>query len=200
MLVDSRHTFDEAMSALLGGGRPDVVADDIHETDRRINALEQEIRRELVVHASVRGTADITAVMIMLMVSRKIERIGDNAKNIYDLAADGVDLSNADDLPVLSGYRDELSSLISTAAEIFDANDRVGGARFVARAVELQREFDERTSGLIHSSEPSSQGVPRALLYRYFKRIVANLEGIVSTVVNPLDLVDYNATGDVELD
>ena len=40
--------------------------------------------------------------------------------------------------------------------------------------------------------------VPRALLYRYFKRITANLSGVVSAVVSPVDQIDYYA--DVDYD
>ena len=52
---------------------------------------------------SVHGTSDITAVLVVLMVSRKVERIGDNAKNIYDLATYDVDLSQSEDAERAAG-------------------------------------------------------------------------------------------------
>lgn len=196
MLSESRHVFDEAMSALLAGADPDVLEADIYETDRRINQLEQEIRRELIVHTSVKGTTDITSVMVLLMVSRKIERIGDNAKNIYDLVLEGIDLSGARDLDELRRYRDEISGQIAETADIFAAGEAEQAEAFMEKAVALQQECDEKMHSYLHLDEPSSFTVPRALLYRYAKRIVAQLEGIVSAVVNPFDLIDYSPTGE----
>ncbi len=196
MLTESRHVLDLALSSLLAGADPAAVDEDIHDTDRRINALEQEIRRELVVHTSVRGAADITAVLILLMMSRKVERIGDNAKNIYDIAAQGIDLSEAPDRDELRRYRAEVSEAITLAGQVFNSADTEAAQAFVDRMVEIQGEFDEKVDALIVSTEPSNFGVPRALLYRYLKRIIANLEGMATAVVNPFDLIDYTPEGE----
>lgn len=195
MLGHARHIFDEAMSALLAGASPDALAEDIFGTDRRINELEREVRRELVVHVSVHGTADITAVLVVLMVSRKVERIGDNAKNIYDLATYDVDMSQAEDAPQLRAARDEVSQMMWTAAEVFRHEDVERGQEFLVRSRELQREYDRIVADLVRSSGRADHAVPRALLYRYLKRIVANLEGVVAGVVQPLEMIDYEPDG-----
>lgn len=195
MLGHARHVFDAAMGALVAGASPAALADDIFATDKRINALEQGVRRELIVHIGVRGTDDITAALVVLMVSRKVERIGDNAKNIYDLAAYGVDLSEDDDAAALRQARDEVSQMMGDAAEIFRTEDRDRARTYVARAWELQQAYDDVVAGLVRSEKVGRHAVPRALLYRYLKRIVANLEGVVAGVVQPLDLIDYGPQG-----
>src|SRR5690606_35551889 len=93
MLVDARHSFDLATSALLGGVDPEEVREEIHATDQRINRTEQELRRDLLVHVSVQGAFDIGDVLGYVLLIKKIERIGDQAKNIFDLATEGVDFS-----------------------------------------------------------------------------------------------------------
>lgn len=198
MLGHARHIFDEAMSALLAGASPEALADDVFGTDRRINELEREVRRELVVHLSVHGTADLTSVLVVLMVSRKVERIGDNAKNIYDLATYDVDLSGADDADKLRADRDEVSQMMWQAAEIFRSEDVERGEQFLTRSRELQREYDDVVADLVRSKSAADHAVPRALLYRYLKRIVANLEGVVAGVAQPLDLIDYSPEGTEE--
>jgi phosphate uptake regulator len=195
MLGHARHIFDEAMSALLAGASPEALADDIFGTDRRINELEREVRRELVVHLSVHGTSDITSVLVVLMVSRKVERIGDNAKNIYDLATYDVDLSHADDAEALRSARDEVSEMMWAAADIFRTEDVERGQVFLDRTRVLQRDYDDVVAELVRSQTTAEHAVPRALLYRYLKRIVANLEGVVAGVVQPLDLIDYEPDG-----
>jgi phosphate uptake regulator len=198
MLGHARHVFDAAMSALLAGADPDALADDIFGTDRVINELEREVRRELVVHTSVRGTADITSVLVVLMVSRKVERIGDNAKNIYDLATYGVNLAGAEDFDDLKAARDEVSQMMLDAATIFRDDDTEDAEPFLARSRELQRIYDDKVVDLVKADSSAHYAVPRALLYRYLKRIVANLEGVVAGVVQPLDLIDYSPDGTEE--
>jgi len=198
MLGHARHVFDAAMSALLAGADPDALADDIFGTDRIINELEREVRRELVVHTSVRGTTDITSVLVVLMVSRKVERIGDNAKNIYDLATYGVNLAGADDFDELRAARDEVSTMMFEAASIFREDDVETAEPFLTRSRELQRIYDDKVVDLVKAESSAHYAVPRALLYRYLKRIVANLEGVVAGVVQPLDLIDYSPDGTEE--
>jgi hypothetical protein len=38
---------------------------------------------------------------------------------------------------------------------------------------------------------PSSESVPRALYYRYLKRITAHLMNMMTSLVAPLDRLDY---------
>jgi hypothetical protein len=58
MFADDRHVFDLAMATLVGGDDPGTVRREIKSTDHRVNEGEREVRRELVVHASVVGAID----------------------------------------------------------------------------------------------------------------------------------------------
>jgi phosphate uptake regulator len=191
MIIDGRHTFDAAMNALVGGTDPAAVADDIRGTDQRINEAEQEIRRELVVHASVHGVGDVSTILAYMLVSRMLERIGDNAKNIFDLAEEGVSLGGGDDAEQLLAYRDEISELFSITGTILDARDSDAATEQLERVAELMREFDQVVLAQVRSSDPAVDAVPRALLARYLKRIVANLGNVMSSVALPVDKMDY---------
>ena len=192
MLADSRHAFDAAANSVLGGTDPEVVGPDLHTTDRGINELEREIRRELVVHASVHGTAvDIPLIMTYMNVVKDVERIGDYAKNIYDLAAQGADFTTAGDLGELVSYRDRVSELISEVAGVFHERSEDEARRLVDEGDQLLDEFDRHVRDLVESDAPSRRGVPRALLYRYYKRIVAHLMNVLSAVIMPVDQLDY---------
>jgi len=46
-------------------------------------------------------------------------------------------------------------------------------------------------SELVHSTGPALQAVPRALLYRFLKRVTAHSLNVVSAVVMPVDRLDY---------
>ena len=191
MLADDRHSFDAATSALLTGADASVVGPDLRVTDERVNEAERELRRELVVHASVHGTSQVPAILTYMSVVKDVERIGDYSKNIYDVAAQGVNLAQAPDREELIGYRDRISSMITEAARAFADEDVEAANRIIADGDALQDTFDARVAELVRSEQPGWEAVPRALLYRYYKRIVGHLMNLLSAVVMPLDRLDY---------
>lgn len=191
MLTDARHSFDLAMGALLAGADPDAVVEEVRATDQAINAAEQEVRRRLLVHAAVQGSGDIDTVLAYFMLSRKIERIGDQAKNILDLALEGVDLSGAADASELRALRDEISAAFATAIAILDPASSGDAAAFRSAMNDAARANETKLRSLLHSDAPASEAVPRALLFRYLKRIAANLGGVASTLTDPFDQIDH---------
>jgi phosphate transport system protein len=191
MFADDRHAFDLAMAALLGGAAPKSVGSELRATDRRVNEAEREIRRELVVHASVQGTVDTPAVLVYMSIVKDVERIGDYAKNIFDLAADGVSLHDDPDAEALLELRNEVSRMISDVAEIFRDSDTGRARETLTRGDELLDDFDERVSALVRGTDQGPHAVATALLHRYLKRVVAHLMNVLSAVVMPVDRLDY---------
>ncbi|MCP5029271.1 MAG: phosphate uptake regulator PhoU [Actinomycetia bacterium] len=197
MLGDARHSFDLAMTSLLttDEGSPDG---EVYRTDQRINDAERQIRRELVVHSAVQGTQDLATVLAHLLLIKKIERIGDQAKNIMDLRSEGVAFSSGPDVDVLRKARNDVSDAYADLLRVISNNehDRINDYR--TQVDELVASYEQALRDLIHSDQPASEAVPRALLYRYLKRIAANLSGIASTLTDPLDQIDYRDGDDDE--
>ena len=190
MVTDARHTFDLAMNAITGGSVASV-ADEVRRTDRQINVTEMEIRRELVVHFSVHAGGDATEMLVFMNMVKDLERIGDYNKNVFDLAEEGVSFAGADDLERILGFRDEISSRIALMGEILTVRDEERARAYIARSDELRREFDNLVNELVHSTEPALHAVPRALLYRFLKRITAHSLNVVTAVIMPVDRLDY---------
>ena len=190
MIADARHTFDLAMNAVTGGA-VETVADEVRRTDRQINLTEIEIRRELLVHISVHGTADAGEMLVFMNMIKDLERIGDYNKNIFDLALEGVSFSGAEDLEQILGFRDELSSRIALMGEILDTRDEDRARAYIERGDQLRREFDGLVNELVHATAPALIAVPRALLYRFLKRVAAHCANVVTAVVMPVDRLDY---------
>ncbi|GGI05019.1 PhoU domain-containing protein [Egicoccus halophilus] len=191
MFADDRHAFDLAMSALLGGAAPHSVGAELRATDHRVNEAEREIRRELVVHASVHGGIDTPAILIYMSIVKDVERIGDYAKNLYDLAADGARLDTAGDIDELNELRFEVSRLVSDAGDVFGARDTERARDVLMRGDQLLDDCDDRVSALVRGEDQSPGAVARALMFRYLKRIVAHLMNVLSAVVVPVDRLDY---------
>jgi phosphate uptake regulator len=199
MLADARHSFDLATSTVLGGVDPEAVREEIHSTDQRINRTEQELRRDLLVHVSVQGAADIGDVLGYILLIKKIERIGDQAKNVFDLATEGVNLADAPDAAVFVDVHQALSSMLDEVAVLLTEQDEEKVEEFRTRADAMRIEEERRIRELMHSDEPGHWAVPRAILHRYLKRIVANLAGVASSITEPVQYHDYFDAGQTDI-
>lgn len=195
MLSDCRHTFDVAMAALEAGSDIDALAADVHATDERINATEEDVRRRLVVHVAVHGGEDVGIVLADLLIVKKVERIGDQHKNILDLAEEGVRLTGADDLPRIQALRAEVSEMFARTAAVVTAADGAGALALAERATEMRHDLERLIRDMIHSDMPASHAVPRALLFRYLKRIVANLAGVAMSVRDGIERIGRDLDG-----
>ncbi|MFT7645711.1 MAG: Na+/phosphate symporter [Candidatus Poriferisodalaceae bacterium] len=200
MLGDARHSFDLATSSLLAGLDHVAVAEDIRATDQRINETEQELRSELVVHVSVHGSSDIGSVLGLILLLKKIERIGDQAKNILDLAENGVSLQGEDDIDDLLAERALVSAFFSEAAERLAEPDEGTLEDLDERISAVTAHCQASIDGYLTSDRPGREVVPRAIYHRYLKRIAANLLGVVRTATEPIQHADYEDGGATDTD
>jgi phosphate uptake regulator len=191
MLRHDRIELDLALSALMGEVSGQSVNDQLRSTDRKVNELEREIRRELLVHASVFGGIDTPAILVYMSIVKDIERVGDYAKNLLDLALDGANLSTTPDAAEWQRLRGEVKEYIVDAAAAFAKRDSNRSRDLLMRGDKLLSEFDEGVSALVRNDEPGTQSVARVLTHRYLKRVIAHLMNVLSSVVMPLDKLDY---------
>jgi phosphate uptake regulator len=192
MLVTGRHIFDLAVNTVLGGADPATVGEEIRRSDRSINKAERHIRRELVVHVSVRGhQADLPRVLVAMSVIKDAERIGDYTKNIWDLGAAGIDLSEAADIDRLLEMRDRTSGVLAQTARIYADRDGEAVHDLVPVWDEWLDEYDDCLLYQLRSGNTASDAVSRALLCRYFKRITAHSMNVITSLVMPVHRLDY---------
>ena len=113
MLTNSMHTFDVAMNCLLGDTNLDTVRDDLYATDKAINELHREVRREMIVHSAVNSrNLDIPLLLSYMTMSKDIERIGDYCKNLFEIAETGNTFTKGDDLDDYIELRNDIGKLI----------------------------------------------------------------------------------------
>ncbi len=188
MLEDGRHVFDAASNSLLGGADPNTVKEDIWATDKRINANERRIRRRLITHAAVHGRTEFPVCLALMSIVKDAERIGDYAKNIFDLSwieAGVLDSSRAD----LVTLKDASSRLLAKSRNVYDTQDVEGARAFIGECESLQGQCEEKLRELCLLEGENAAST--ALVYRYIKRILAHSMNIITSVVMPLDRLDY---------
>ena len=191
MVLDGRDVYDTAMEALFGGGKSKETKRELKTTDRGINTAQQDVRRDLMLHASVNDTVDLPLVLAYMSTVKDVERIGDYSKNFYDLVKYGADFEGAPDHELLADYRDRVSTLLGDAAETFRERDEERARNLIAKADSFLDEYDAHVKAASQSTGPASDAVARALYVRFLKRITAHVMTFLTSRVLPVDRLDY---------
>ncbi|HHC09435.1 MAG TPA: hypothetical protein ENK55_12080 [Actinobacteria bacterium] len=191
MLNDAYRVYDGAAEALFGAGKSKETKRELRATDRGINVAEQEVRRMLMVHVSVRETVDLPLVLVYMSIVKDVERIGDYAKNIYDLVRYGADFATAQDREELEHYRRVVGRLILDAAEVFSARDTDEAKKLISKADDFLDEYDAKVKAMFAWEGAPADAVARALYYRFLKRITAHVMNFLTGLVMPVDRLDY---------
>lgn len=191
MLADNNTTFGLATDAVFGRADPTGIGKELRKSDRQVNRGERAIRRELMVHAGVAGAADYPLMLVYMSIIKDIERVGDYAKNIWDLTVDGFSLAGAPDEEMWADRFARTQDLINETAVIFSERNADQATTRLSEMDEWTTEFDDEISTLVRTASSAGSSAARALLNRYLKRVTAHLMNVMTAVVMPLDRLDY---------
>ena len=191
MMYDGRSVFDASIGAVFGGGKSRETKKEVKGTDKGINQAQRDVRRALMLHSAVTGDVDLPLVLTYMSVVKDVERIGDYAKNIYDLAKYGVDFEVAPDRTELEQYAGNVGQLITDAADVFEVKDSAVAEHLIAKADGFLDDYDDHVRAAYKSEGPVADAVARALFYRYLKRITAHVMNLLTSLVVPIDRLDY---------
>lgn len=192
MLGSCQDAFRLATGCLLGESDVDSNAEAVLALDKDINRMERAIRRELLIHGTVRGAEVDQGLMLTYMsLAKDAERIGDKCKDILELAQMGADFTNSDDTAELVEHRNHVAELIKETRETFAEQDTERVHELIQLIEEDESHYDRHVTRFVMSTEPSRHAAPRALFYRYIKRISGHLANILSSVVMPVDRLDF---------
>jgi phosphate uptake regulator len=191
MMRDAKAVYDAATQAVFGGGKSKETKREVKGTDRQINRAQQEVRRALLIHASVVGAMDLPLTLAYMSVVKDVERAGDYAKNLYDIAKYGADFSAAADREELEGYCEAVGRLLDEAAAVFEDRDIERANELVAKADTFLDEYDDHVTAMVYSEGSAFDAVTRALYYRYLKRITAHVMNLMTSLTLPVDQLDY---------
>lgn len=192
MLASCQDTFRLATSAVFGEEDVTIAGDQLEETDKDLNRTERAIRRELLVHGTVRGAeVDLGLMLAYMSIAKDIERIGDYCKNIWNLAQMGVSFREADDLEELTKHRMRVAALLERALRAFSEQDGDAVHELIPAIREDLQHYDAHIIQFVSSDLPGRYSAPRALWYRYLKRISAHLSNTLSSIVMPVDRLDF---------
>ena len=65
----------------------------------------------------------------------------------------------------------------------------------ITEAEQLEDHCDDRITEIIRSGKQMDSNAVYALSYRYFKRTASHVRNVLTSIVQPIDLLDYTDSG-----
>jgi phosphate uptake regulator len=165
----------------------------LYNKDKRINKLERKIRRRVVSHLSVRGSrAEVPSALIFMNVVKDGERIGDYVKNLHEVVEM---MPNEPDRQLYKEHLADasvaISELFTQTREAFLESDEELAGKVIKKAKSEGRKYEDDIRAITTSGLATHDAVCLVLVLRFFKRVVAHMSNIASTVVMPVDMIDF---------
>lgn len=194
MLDASRRAFQLAADAYLRYADAEEVRAELFALDKSINKSERTIRKELVIHTTIHGTADFDQCLIMMSIVKDAERLGDIAKNVYDLAVDAPDVPEALTKGKLEMVKNAILALIDHCRHIFDSQDEQMATELICQAAAIEDTCDKNIHWFLAEKDSNQRAdVAYALAFRYFKRYASHVRNIASSIVQPVHKLDFTS-------
>jgi phosphate transport system protein len=185
--------FDFTIGVMVDGKSDGDKQEMLYNRDIRINLLERQIRRRVVSRLSAKGSrAEIPTALIFMNVVKDAERIGDYIKNLHEVSE--MMPANVD----RGIFRDHLAGSAADIAELFTLTGRAFGdsdeetANKVIKIAKSEgRKYEDGIRTITTGDLGTHDAVCLVLSLRFFKRMAAHMSNIASTVVMPVDLIDF---------
>ena len=192
MLETSYGMFSDAVAALHKEG---ALVDDIYERDRELNRFERRVRRKIVTHLSISSKPDVNTGLVITAIIIDIERIGDYAKNISELAVELAAPFDAGELNVEVRHLERLvDGNFADLLVALEGSDEDRARRILKQHKEVSGTVEGHLKSLRQGlvlAEDSGRAVTVALYLRYLKRMSAHLKNVATSIVNPFHRIGY---------
>ncbi len=191
--------FEQSVESLKDHSKADGLKQELYSEDKNVNKKEQDIRKKLVEHLSINPRQDFVACLVFMSIVKDAERIGDYAKNIFELTSiikEGVE----DDFGVLlisltNTIMKDLEEVITS----FRDSDYEKAKEIMVRHKEISSQVESLIRSLsLREDFPSNKIVGYTLFLRYLKRISSHTANIASAIVNPLEKIDFAVEGELK--
>jgi phosphate uptake regulator len=192
MLDDTEIMFRSVCGRLLENIEEPGMKQKIYDIDKKVNSLQKDIRKRVVEHLSLQPTVDVAACLVLMSVVKDAERLGDYCKNLYEVTEL---LAKPVDRELFTKYFDGIEKDILT---MFDLTEKafIEADEEKARLTwdyktRLTKDCNRIVTELAKCDLSVNEAVCFVLVARYFKRLIAHLVNIATSVILPLSDLDY---------
>ena len=175
---------------------PAQVDIDIYEADAKVNKYERRIRKKVMQHLQQQTREDLYSGLLLISVVIDMERIGDECKNVLNLA------QNYHGQLKAKSFEEDLKNIETAVSEVFTRVQTQFRKMNEVDAEKLLNEFrwvnkvcDKRENDLIREEDKSlspAKAAAIALYIRHLKRINSHLRNIATSVVSPFDRIGFS--------
>jgi len=193
MLQIAQHLTLKAGTIIFEGKSSPEARTWIYEQDVKVNALEREIRKQVIAHLSLsQNTLDLPYCLLLMSLVKDVERIGDYSKNLAEIVdfrpgALPEDAIGTELREVRAGVEEAFERL----ANVLDESDHEAALELIRRGKDLARQCKALIRKIAASEHDPATVTALTLGTRYYKRVGGHVLNILSSVVMPLHKVDY---------
>ena len=195
MLLDVKEMYDMAVPTLRKSDIP-CNPEEIQKRDKVINRYERQVRRDVYIHMVMTDNPDRYTALVLLNIIIDIERIGDYAKNIVELASwFPTRLSGGKMEKDLEIVEQGVGEFLEQVHLVFRDSDEELARQLLEKYTGVGQVCDQNIKELIscHKCELSpNEAVATAAYFRFLKRINAHCITIATSVVNPFDRIGFH--------
>lgn len=192
MLIFAHGMFDSVCKKLIRNENIPSLEDKIYGDDEKINKLQKGIRTRVIEHLTFQPTVDASVCLLLMSVVKDAERLGDYCKNLLEiiqLLDEPMDGNKYE--RYFKTMDKEISDLFTKAKEAFIESDEEKAASAWKYETKIAKRCDDIVEELTTSNLSVKEAVCFTLIARYFKRFAAHLTNIATSVVLPLNQLDY---------
>jgi phosphate uptake regulator len=164
----------------------------LHGKAEAISDIEHIIRNLMLVHLPLTTSTDRAHFLGLVNLLRGIERLGERAKNLVDIARLGR-FPLPDDALVkdLSSLRDSIEAMLRDVPQVLAGPDVAAAQRLSERGRDNMRRCEDVIQGVAGGSYDAAHAVTLAMGSRVYSRIQRQLLNLLSSVIIPLHSVDF---------
>jgi len=192
MLDDAQIMFDSVCKKLIDNEKDPGLEERIYSIDKKVNDLQRDIRKRVIGHLSVQPSVDIPTCLLLMSVVKDAERLGDYAKNLFEvseLLQKPIDKSKYNEL--FSDVEKDISEMFKQTKAAFVESDETKASESWDYKTKISKCCDNALVKLAKSGLSINEAVCFTLIARYYKRLTAHLTNIATSVILPLTDLDY---------
>lgn len=164
----------------------------LHGKAEAIADLEHLVRNLMLVHLPLSTSTDRAHFLGLVNLLREVERLGERAKNLVDIARMTQYPLPADDLVnELASLRDSIERMLDEVPTVLAGPDVGAAQRLTNQGRDNMRRCEEVIQATAASHYGASHAVTVALGARTYSRIQRQLLNLLSSVIIPLHSVDF---------
>ncbi len=191
-MEDIEWMFATATDVLKGRKAVEEVKDTLYARDRAVNEKERHIRRDLLLHLSLRKGIDAPACLVLMVVTKDAERVGDYCKNLLEVAEMfGTAIETGRYATQFTDIIDGVAVNLSKLRSAFAESDETMAQEIIRNDGILASKCEMIIRQLIDDNLPTKKAVAYTLLARHLKRVSRHTANVASSVVTSVEYLDY---------